>query len=356
MFNFLNTLFPRLKKSRQSGQAEPVLAFRKDPSRGSHERFVPKKDVHKLMIRATSIRKKEGYPAAIEYLRKIASYYLEEQNTALVVCMNKLIPYMKKEPGHDPDKIKEYLQQVIDQAPDTDPYFLNLHITMSRLIKSYDLSAAIEYLDMFISDHGINLQTYNHQIEMVDYLIDSGNFKQAESFLEKAHVLLNDHIERFDHIKKERKWHRSAAKLFFQTSSPGKNRKFLFHRFVEFALDLAHVLDPMDTNQFHERKDLYYKNERGFALDADYVSALNQLGLESNQKEGLLREMYGFCFEEMPSVLGVPERQLHFKPGDEETLEELREKKLFTKRAFKELPEIEAGIEKILERHIRTGS
>jgi len=352
MFDFIKNLFSGNRERKKSLNQDPVLNFKKPPIPEEKLRFIVKEDVHKLMIKATGIRKREGYPAAILFLQKLAETYSNEKNTALVACMNKLIPYMKKDLDQKPEQIKNYLQKIIDEAPKSDPYFLNLYITMARLIKSYQLDQAIEYLETFLSDHGNNLQTYNHQIEFANYLSENGEFERAGMVLAKAHNLLNNSLERFDHIKKERKWHRSAARLQFQMPSAEGKRKFLFHRFIEFSLDMAHVLDPIATDPFNERKDLYYKNERGFALGEDFSSALVALDLVS-QKDALLREIYGFCFEEMPSILGVPERQLHFKPDDTETLEELWEKKIFHQRPFTELPGIETGIDKILRRYMR---
>ena len=287
MFDFIKNLFSSNRERKKTLNQDPVLNFKKSRTPVEKHRFIVKEDVHKLMIKATGIRKKEGYTAAIIFLQKLAETYSDEKNTALVACMNKLIPYMKKDSDQKPDQIKSYLQKIIDQAPESDPYFLNLHITMARLIKSHEQDQAIEYLKTFLSDHGNNLQTYNHQIELADYLSENGEHQRAGVVLAQAHNLLNNSLERFDHIKKERKWHRSAAQLHFHMPSAEGKRKFLYHRFIEFSLDMAHVLDPIATHPFNERKDLYYKNERGFALGEDFSSALSALDLDS-KKDALL--------------------------------------------------------------------
>jgi len=116
MFEFLKNLFSGTRESKKYRSQNPLLNFKKPPTSFENKVFKTKTDVHKLMIKATGIRKNEGYPAAIEFLQKLAKAYLYEKNTALVLCMNKLIPYMKKDSNQDPDHIKSYLEQIIDQA------------------------------------------------------------------------------------------------------------------------------------------------------------------------------------------------------------------------------------------------
>ena len=106
----------------------------------------------------------------------------------------------------------------------------------------------------------------------------------------------------------------------------------------------------MHIDNFHKRKDLYYRMERGFVDSEPYKKSITELGLEE-QQDGLLREIYGFCFEEMPGILGVPEKVLHYHPGDMESIEELREKKVFFRKPFRELEELESRIQKILQKN-----
>ena len=47
-------------------------------------------------------------------------------------------------------------------------------------------------------------------------------------------------------------------------------------------------------------------------------------------------------------ILGVPEKQLHFRPGDPESLDEVRQKKLFGSRPFTQHEELEYKIRKII--------
>ena len=311
----------------------------------------PDADVHKLMIKATGIRKSQGYGVAIQYLKDLVEAYLREQNTALVVSVNKLIPYMKRDVQTGNDEIKSYLQDIISRAPEDDPYFLNLHITMARAIQSNNSVEAIGYLKSVLDSKGYKKETYDLQIELVELYIEDGELDTARKLLEDCKQLLSSYKDRFDRIKKERKWHRASAHLFFKQRIHNGYMNYIFHRYIEFALDMARVLDPMHIDNFHKRKDLYYKMERGFVESESYLESIRELGLEDKQ-DALLREIYGFCFEEMPNILGVSEKVLNYHPGDMESLEEIREKKVFFRKPFTELPEMESRIRRILQNYV----
>ena len=325
-------------------------------SRGESTVTEPKKgpgaDVHKLMIKATHIRKTNGYSAAINFLKELADHYLTEKNTALVVCMNKLIPYMKKETTCEFEEIKKYLEGIIANTPESDPYFLNLHITMANLIKSYSLEKSIIYLSECLEKHKTIIETFNIQICQADMLGEAKKPVKSKAILKKSKALLSEKMDRYELIKMERKWYRSSAKLDLVNPGDFSMIKFLNHKFTEFALDMARILDPMHIEVFHERKDLYYKNERGFVNSDDFQTAINKLVLEQ-KKDSLIQNIYGFCFEELPGILGVTDRQLHYSPGDLESIAELREKKMYHRKPFIELPEIEKRIDKIIQKYVR---
>ena len=357
MISFLKKLFNRISSTKKSGALgnEPRLAFSKSLTDKPVHKFQADADVHKLMIKATRIRKEEGYPRAIQFLQDLAEHYLKEQNTAMVACINKLIPYMKRSENLKNEEIITYLKDYIDRAPDTEPYFLNLHITMADLMKSFDYKKAIRYLTQFLNEKGSDINTYNHQIFLAELYLETDQPNEAKHILQSARKLLQDgKLERINHIKKERKWHRTCAKL--NLSLPGEicKSKFIYHRFMEFSLDMARALDPMQIDQFQERKDLYYKQERGFSKDEKYLKAISDLGLDET-KDSLLRDIYGFCFEEMPAVLGVSREQFNYKPGDTESLEELHEKKRFYKKPFTEINTLEERVNKIIKNYLKWG-
>jgi len=357
MISFLKNLFRRISSTQKSGTLgnEPKLAFSKSVTNKPVHKFQADADVHKLMIKATRIRKEEGYPPAIKFLQDLAEHYLKEQNTALVACINKLIPYMKRNENLKDEEIRVYLEDFIDRAPDTDPYFLNLHITMAELMKSIDHKESIQYLAQFLTEKGSSINTYNHQIFLAELYIETDQPNEAKLILQSARELLQDYkLERTDHIKKERKWHRTCAKL--NLSLPGEicKSKFIFHRFMEFCLDMARALDPMQIGHFQERKDLYYKQVRGFSKDEKYLKAISDLGIDET-KDSLLRDIYGFCFEEMPAILGVSKKQFNYKPGDAESLEELQVKKRFYKKPFTEINTLEDRVNKIIKKYLKWG-
>ena len=357
MISFFKKLFRRGSFTKKSGTLgnEPKLAFSKFVTDKPVHRFQADADVHKLMIKATRIRKEEGYPNAIQFLQDLAEHYLKEQNTALVACINKLIPYMKRNDNLKDEEIRTYLEDYIKRTPDTDPYFLNLHITMAELVKSFDPKKAIKYLSQFLTEKGSTINTYNHQIFLAELYIETDQSNEAKHILQTGRKLLQDvKLERTDHIKKERKWHRTCAKLNFLLPGEICKSKFIYHRFMEFSLDMARALDPMQIGHFQERKDLYYRQERGFSKDEKYLKALSDLGIDET-KDSLLRDIYGFCFEEMPAILGVPRKQFNYKPGDAESLEELQVKKRFYKKPFTEIKTLEDRVNKIIKKYIKWG-
>lgn len=337
-------------KPASSVAEEKGLFFSRENTAAKRKREKIHSDVHKMMIRATKIRKTDGYGAAIVFLKELAEHYLNTQNSALVICMNKLIPYMKRDPEQKYKSTKKYLKGVIDRSPQNNPYFLNLHITMANLIRTQKLEKAIKYLSEQLEAFQISIDTYNLQITLIDFLVENGEIQKANAILRQSKELLPEIKNRFELIKKERKWFRSSARL--HSKSSGKNHKILYlsHRFIEFALDMARVSDPLHISFFHERKDLYYKGERGFIGTEEYEKTLKELEIE-DKKEALVLDIFGFCFEEMPEILGITKNQLNYTSGDLESIEELSEKKMFQHKPFKELPEIEKRIERIVNKY-----
>lgn len=354
MISFLRKLFARKSATKDSRQEinEAVIQFEDPPVVSGKKYKHPDEDVHKLMIKATGIRKEKGYSAAILFLKEIAEAYLREANTALVTCINKLIPYMKRDSSVSYEEIHQYLEGIIQGIPSNEPYFLSLHITMADLIKSKNIDHAIDYLKNYLEPLSLGPDHYDILIRMIDLFIEKQNIEEAKKLLPKAKSLIDIKTDRYEHIKKERMWFRSSANLSYII--PGENGKieYLNNRFVEFVLDMAKALNPLQIDLFHQRKDLYYKKERGFEEAEKFNEALNELGL-TEEKEGIIKQLYGYAFEELPGILHVSEKQLYFKPGQEESIEELREKKLYIRKPFLELPEVESYIRKLVEKFVK---
>ncbi len=353
MINFLKRIFGigRKASSISKNEAEPRLEFDRSDFPDENNKFHADADVHKLMVKATKLRKEEGYTSAIRFLQELAEYYRKEQNTAMVVCMNKLIPYMKRDESISIADTKEYLADFIKRVPDTNPYFLNLHITMADLLISTGLEKAIEYLSDFLKNKNVDINSYDHQLFLAGLYIEKGELDKAKRILESVSGIIKD-IERTDHIKKERKWHATCAILNHNLEGDSSKVKYIFHRYMEFVLDMARVLDPIQLKHFQDRKDLYYNNKRGFSQEDKYLYAIQELGL-NDKKDQLQRDIYGFCFEEMPEILGVSRKQFNYKPGESESLEELREKKLFHRKPFKELNILEDHVNQILKKYLQ---
>jgi len=310
---------------------------------------VPKADVHRLMIQATQIRKNKGYHQAVQFLQALAESYLKTANTAMVACINKLIPYMKRDHEISYAKTHAYLEELIKHLPEHEPYFLNIHITMAELLQSESTEKAIDYLEQFLRRYPPSPNTYYHVIRLADFYGEKGETSRALEYLTQAKALWETRLQRFQLIKMQRRWHRSSAELARTGGEKRDLSGYLFHRFTEFALDMARTLDPAQIDEFHKRKDQYYKENRGFAGTTPFEQAIEAMGL-AEQREVLIKDIYGFVFEEMPLLLGVTEKQLHFKTGQPESLEEVRQKKLFADRPFTQLEEIENHIQKLINR------
>ncbi len=313
----------------------------------------PDTDVHKLMILATKIKRQDGYSKAITFLKDIAETYLREGNTALVSCLNKLIPYMRREPSISYKNTKDYLATIIDKVPANEPYFLNLHITMADHINSFDSGEAIRYLSGVINMDTLSHHQYNMLIKLADLNIVNQSNEQARKLLDIARNYIEPCTDRFDHIKRERKWSRTSASLAYNESSDPDNTDYLYYLFIEFLLDMARVVNPMHIEDFHKRKDLYFKKERGFADSERFHSSIRQLNIE-DKKESILKQLYGFAFEELPLILGITKTELYFRSGDKESLIEIRAKKVFYRRPFKELSNIRDWVHKFVRSLIPT--
>ncbi len=351
MLSFLKKWFePRRGKRHGSGiPTDPMLNLGPAAGPVSSSPVIPKADVHRLMIRATGIRKKKGYHEAVLFLQNVAGNYLQEENTALVACVNKLVPYMKKDAELTYEQTRQWLETLINQLPAHNPYFLNIHITMAELYQVESTEKAIDYLQQFLKKYPPAVDTYFHLIRLAEFYGEEGNRGQAYECLNIAKTLWQPSLDRFRLIKMQRRWHNSAALLALENNNRKYLQDYFFHLFAGFALDMARVLDPAQIEEFHKRKDQYYKGERGFTDTTVFEQAMEDMNL-TNRRKRLIRDIYGFVFEEMPLLLGVTEKQLHFHPGDPESLEEVREKKLFSDHPFTQEKELENRIRKIVNK------
>jgi len=306
----------------------------------------PDADVHKLMILATKIKRKDGYSKAIEFLKDISETYLREGNTALVSCLNKLIPYMRREPSISYKDTRDYLATIIDKIPANEPYFLNLHITMADHINSFDTEESIQYLSGVLDMDALTHHQYSMLIKLADLNIVNHSKKQAGKLLDIARNYIEPCTDRFDKIRRERLWFRTSASLAYNEKDDA-NTDYLYYLFIEFLLDMSRVVNPMNIEDFHKRKDQYLKKERGFADSEKFHSTIKQLNIE-DKKEAILKQLYGFAFEELPLILGVTKTELFFRPGDKESLIEIRAKKVFYRRPFRELSNIRDWVQKFV--------
>ena len=306
----------------------------------------PDADVHKLMIQATKIKRKDGYLKAIEFLKDISETYLREGNTALVSCLNKLIPYMRREPSISYKDTRDYLATIIDNIPANEPCFLNLHITMADHINSFDTGESIQYLSGVLDMDALTHHQYSMLIKLADLNIVNHSKKQAGKLLDIARKYIEPCTDRFDKIRRERMWFRTSASLAYNEKDDA-NTDYLYYLFIEFLLDMSRVVNPMNIEDFHKRKDQYLKKERGFADSEKFHSTIKQLNIE-DKKEAILKQLYGFAFEELPLILGVTKTELYFRPGDKESLIEIRAKKVFYRRPFRELSNIRDWVQKFV--------
>jgi tetratricopeptide (TPR) repeat protein len=346
MLSFLKKWFGRKGGKAAGAEGDPVLDL------GPHAevtRIMPsvrRADVHRLMVQATALRRKKGYHEAVRFLQELAEQYLREKNTALVATVNKLVPYMKKDRNLPYEEARTWLEGIIRQLPASDPYFLNVHITMAELLQQENTGHAIAYLENFLKEHPPAIDTYYHLIRLADFFREEGERETAQHRLEEARRLWDTTLDRYRLIKMQRRWHHSMALLTLGEEGEYGTAEYLFHRFMEFALDMARALDPAQPEEFHKRKDQYFKGERGFAGTASFEKVMERPCLEG-RRDSLLKEIYGFVFEEMPLLLGVGEKELHFRPGDPETLEEVRKKKLFASQPFTQYDVLAKHIRKI---------
>jgi len=306
----------------------------------------PDADVHKLMILATKLKRKDGYSKAIIFLKDITETYLREGNTALVSCLNKLIPYMRREPSISYIDTRDYLATIIDNVPANEPYFLNLHITMADHINSFDTVESIQYLSGVLDMNALTHHQYNMLIKLADLNIVNQDEKQAQKLLDIARNYIEPCTDRFDKIRRERLWFRTSASLAYNEKDDA-NIDYLYYLFIEFLLDMARVVNPMHIEDFHKRKNLYFKKERGFANSEKFQSSIRRLNIE-DKKESILKQLYGFAFEELPLILGVTKTELYFRSGDKESLIEIRAKKVFYRRPFRELSNIRDWVQKFV--------
>lgn len=348
MISFFRRLFyPGKKKTENTGEFRiQFKEFKGYKTSVTH----PDADVHKLMVLATKIKRENGYSRAITFLQDIATTYLREGNTALVSCLNKLIPYMRKDPSVSYKGTLDYLADIIDKVPSNEPYFLNLHITMADHLNSSDTVEAIHYLSGVLDMNALTHHQYNMLIKLADLHIVNRNYEHARKLLDDARNYIQPCTDRFDHIKRERKWYRTSANLAYHEPKVTGNTEYLYNRYIEFILDMARVVNPMHIEDFFKRKKLYNKRERGFADSKKFNSSIIQLNIE-DKKETILKQLYGFAFEELPLILGVTKTELDFRPGQKENLIEIREKKVFYRRPFKELLIIQEWVRKFVLSH-----
>ncbi|MBA7577891.1 hypothetical protein ES708_19747 [subsurface metagenome] len=214
-------------------------------------------------------------------------------------------------------------------------------------INSFDTGEAIQHLSGVLNMDTLSHHQYNILIKLADLNIVNRNEKQVRKLLDIARNYIEPCTDRFDKIRRERIWFRTSAGLAYSEKSDTGNTDYLYYLFIEFLLDMARVVNPMHIEDFHKRKNLYFKKERGFADSERFHSFLRQLNIE-DKKESILKQLYGFAFEELPLILGITKTELYFRSGDKESLIEIRAKKVFYRRPFRELSNIKDWVHKFV--------
>ncbi len=342
MLSFLKRWLRRRGTGR-SRDAEPELDLGPHARAAAMMPRMPRADVHRLMVEATALRRRKGYHEAVQFLMELAEAYLREGNTALVTTLNKLVPYIKRDEQMSYAEARRWMEQLLARLPRHDPYFLNAHITFAELLEQEGADRSIAYLEAFLRDHPPSRDTYYHLIRLADFYREVRDLAKAQEHLMEARRQWDTRLERYRLIRMMRRWHRSMALLSFARDDTGE---YLFHRAMEFALDMARVLDPARIEEFHHRKDQYYKGERGFVGTTAFENVMRTSAL-APRREKIIADLYGFVFEEMPLLLGVTRADLSFRPGDPETLEDVQRRKSFSSRPFLEYDQLNEKIRNI---------
>lgn len=308
-------------------------------------------DVRSKMIKATRIKRESGYELAIEYLQNVAEECLNRKLSDLVLCVNKLIPYMKQAPSVSYDETNNYIDNILTRMPRDDGYYLNLFITKAELLKIRDLNKAANYLKKVLGKYHAASGNINFYLKLGEYFILLKKKKKAVESIKKARELLKTKRERYSHIRKQKKWHMLGRSFSLSFPSKDYNSEYLYHSFLEFLMSIALVVSPQNARMYRQYRENYQNGVWSIDKDEHFDQILNKSGL-TDKKNLICAELHKYAFDEMPDLLGVTKKQLAYKRGDTESIEEISRKKSFINKPFTQYNKIEAFVNDLINRHI----
>ncbi|MFC2096826.1 hypothetical protein ACFLSI_00690 [Bacteroidota bacterium] len=298
-------------------------------------------DVRKKMIEATRIKREEGYESAIIFLKKVAEECLMRQLSDLVLCVNKLIPYMmKKDIAISYKETCEYLDDILERMPRDDGYYLNLFITKAGLIHIKDEEKAVNYLEKILNKYRAAKKNINFYLKLAEYNILLKRQKPAEENINKARELLKTKRERYSHIRKQKKWHGLSKLYALNFPEASSHTDFLYHTYLEFLMSICLITSPQNAKLFRHFRENYTNGTWKLDRYEKYNEVLEKSGL-LNKKTIIHNELYDYAFNTMPEVIGVTKQQLAYVKGEPESIEEIRKKKVFPKKQFVEFYELD---------------
>lgn len=303
------------------------------------------------MIEATRIKRKSGYGEAIIFLKNVAEECLIRKISDLVLCVNKLIPYMRQDPNISYKETCDYLDGILSRMPRDEGYYLNLFITKAELLKINGIKDAIKYLNKVLKIYNAARENINFYLKLSEYYILQKRKTKANENILRAKELLKRKRERYSHLRKQKKLHELACLYSINFDFGEDQIDFIFHHYMGFLLSIALVTSPQNAKLFRQYRENYNTGTWDIAKDDNLDLFLSRVGLK-DKKLIIHKELYTFAFEKMPEILGVTQKQLSYTRGEPESMEEISRKKTFPKKAFTQYYEIEAFVKDQINKHI----
>ena len=191
-------------------------------------------DISALMKQATKIRREQGYPEAVEFLKKLIdrclrltlseiggepNYFDENKSYYLSQSLNKIRSYMESVKTISNDEIADYLKSIIEQLPS-------------------------------------NYAFFDAHILYVNYLLKLKKTEDAMRALQVTQLLLNPYMPRHDYLRKQGIFHNCMIEISSQTKSKSARLDYLYHSFIFYCIEVALVYDI--GLKYSEASDNYY--------------------------------------------------------------------------------------------------
>jgi len=300
-------------------------------------------NVRAKMIEATRIKRNNGYGEAIIFLKEVAEECLIRKISDLVLCVNKLIPYMRQDPNISYKETCEYLDGILNRMPRDEGYYLNLFITKAELLKINGINDAIKYLNKVLKVYKASSENINFYLKLSEYYIIQKKKRKANENILKAKELLKSKRERYSHLRKQKKLHELACLYSVNFLQNEDQIDYIFHHYMGFLMSIALVTSPQNARLFRQYRENYQTGTWDIAKDDNLDFFLSKVGLR-DKKSIIHKELYTFAFEKMPEILGVTQKQLSYTRGDPESMEEISKKKAFPNKQFTQYYDIEAFV------------